>query len=191
MRSGLSLVPGTTVIHTLKLGLTASKVGSLLWTSRNKTVRLHSWKGLTHLHHDDVCAKFKIKSNKDWYHQSQHAIVREYLGRGCTEKRIVCPAGSLVLWDSRTLHYGGSPLPTRTQDHFRLAVYVCYLPRSLANSKCITKRRKYFENLKGTYHHPLTVTPVPRIRTELLPRPPMAEIPAPVLTPLGLRLVGY
>jgi len=47
---------------------------------------------------------------------------------GCVERRVECPAGSLVLWDSRCFH---TPLNSRRKrPHTRLVVYVRYFPSS-------------------------------------------------------------
>lgn len=79
------------------------------------------------LHYDDMCVKYDIKKNGDWY-KLKTKTGGDYVALGCVERRIVCPAGSLVLWDSRSLHYGGNAMAGRSAPNHRLVGYVDYLP---------------------------------------------------------------
>jgi len=70
---------------------------------------------------------------------------------------LTVPAGSLVLWDSRTFHqnqYG------KANSEERMVQYVCYLPRD--NPKYTEnvkkKREKYFNERRTTSHWPYPVT---------------------------------
>lgn len=59
-----------------------------------------------------------------------HPFYREqydwFIDRGCTARRVACPAGSLVIWDSRCYH---TPLNSlRTRPFTRMVVYVRYFP---------------------------------------------------------------
>ena len=73
------------------------------------------------------------------------------------KKRILeVPAGSLVLWDSRTFHqnqYGES------ESEERMVQYVCYLPKKHPlNSKAMQKKRlKYFQEQRTTSHWPYPI----------------------------------
>jgi ectoine hydroxylase-related dioxygenase (phytanoyl-CoA dioxygenase family) len=67
--------------------------------------------------------------------------------KGCSVKRIKCPKGSLVLWDSRTIHCGSECLKSRATFNFRNVVYVCYEPRTRCTEKNLIKKRKAFEEL--------------------------------------------
>lgn len=63
--------------------------------------------------------------------------VDEFKKTGCVEHRISCPKGSLVLWDSRLLHYGAHPIKGRSTHNFRCVAYICYSPRSLATKEAL------------------------------------------------------
>ena len=69
-------------------------------------------------------------------------------------KRILhVPAGSLVLWDSRTFHQNQYGAPNSEE---RIVQYVCYLPKTHPkNTQSIQKKRiKYFEERRTTSHWP-------------------------------------
>ena len=61
--------------------------------------------------------------------------------KSCLHNRIKCPKGSLVLWDSRTIHCGSEALKTRTTPNFRNVVYVCYEPRARCSQKNLIKKQ--------------------------------------------------
>jgi len=103
-------------------------------------------------------------------------------------------AGSLILWDSRTLHQGIEPRKDREgKDTIRCVVYVCYLPRSHSDSSELQKKIDIFKEGRMTSHWP---TPVhmfdkhPKLfGNQKLPT--VTYPPKPVLTDLGRRLAGY
>ena len=110
---------------------------------------------------------------------------------GCTQRNIVCPAGSMVLWDSRTVHCGREALRGREKPNERYVVYVCMTPRSRASAKALQKRRTAFEERRMTGHCPHAPLLFPRLpRTFGQALPEMTRVPTPLLTALGRRLVG-
>jgi len=130
------------------------------------------------------------KSESDWMLFSPDNL-EFYLSRGCQEKRIKCPAGSLVIWDSRVVHYGMPPTTRGENEHFRLVSYITYMPRYQATTEQINNKIKAFENMNTTSHHPIRFSVFPKkpryktLKYEITPAAP------PVLTELGRRLVGY
>jgi ectoine hydroxylase-related dioxygenase (phytanoyl-CoA dioxygenase family) len=46
-----------------------------------------------------------LKAKNDWYKLNKEEE-KFFLEKGCKIKKIMCPKGSLVLWDSRTIHCG-------------------------------------------------------------------------------------
>ena len=71
-------------------------------------------------------------------------------------KSLKVSAGSLVLWDSRTLHqnqYG------KAGSEERIVQYVCYLPKNHPKNTLgmRKKRRKYFEERRTTSHWPCPI----------------------------------
>jgi len=106
-------------------------------------------------------------------------------------KKIKCPKGSLVLWDSRTIHCGIEPLKNRKNPNFRAIIYLCYLPRSLATSKQLEKKIKAFETLRTTSHWPCNIklnNINPRTYGKDIPN--IAIIPYPQLSEIGYKLAG-
>lgn len=144
----------------------------------------------SHRHFDDMCVKYNIQKNGDWYKLESANVGNDYAALGCTERRIVCPAGSLVLWDSRTLHYGGNAVRGRAEPNHRLVGYVCYLPASKLTAANRKKKRLYFDTQRTIGHDPCNIRVFsvnPRTYgKEVLP---MTPLPVPVLTELGQRLV--
>ena len=135
--------------------------------------------------------RFDIKSKDDWYKLNQEEI-EFYKENGCRQLDITCPAGSLVLWDSRTIHSGKEAVKTRGETNMRIVSYLCYTPRSLANKNTIKKRIKAFEELRTTSHWPHKAklfSKFPRIFGGELPK--VKEIKEPLLDVTGYKLVGY
>jgi ectoine hydroxylase-related dioxygenase (phytanoyl-CoA dioxygenase family) len=146
----------------------------------------------SHKYHKDLYKKFNIDEKADWYILNDPEHVVHFIKAGCEEKRIKCPRGSLVLWDSRTFHTGSEPIKGRAKPNFRCCVYVCYKEKNLATKAALTKRKKAFEEMRLTTHNPVKALLFPKSpRTYGAPMPDITELPAPKLTPLGRQLVGY
>ena len=143
----------------------------------------------SHLFHKDIATEYQITDTADWFKLDEH--IETYRKKGCQEVRITCPRGSMVLWDSRTVHCGVEPLPRETPN-FRCVVYTCYMPRSMATPKQIEKRIAAFESRRMTTHWPCKVKlfgKEPRTYGgELYETTPL---PSPELSSVGRRLVGY
>lgn len=148
----------------------------------------------SHRYHRRFGVERNIKDKSDWYKLSPEEI-NTFTGEyGCALKKIACPAGSVVLWDSRTIHCGAQPEKSRLQENFRFCIYVCMLPRELANAKQLAKRIKIFEELRLSRHHPVKITmfpKTPRVWDKDQVREKMTPPPVPQLTSVGRRLVGY
>ena len=105
-------------------------------------------------YHEEFGKTFGITSSDDWFQLKDPSHMQWYLDKGCTPKRVTCPKGSLILWDSRLIHCGVGPLKTRETPNTRAVVYVCYKPRSTCPDRVLTKRLKAFEELRMTTHDP-------------------------------------
>lgn len=129
----------------------------------------------------------------DWYKLSDvetSVYVNEF---GCKPARIRCPKGSMVFWDSRTIHCGIEAMKTREKPNFRCVVYLCYMPRNGCSESNLRKKIKALTELRTTNHWPC--------KPKLFPKTPRAyggkkfrEItPAdpPKLTELGKKLAGH
>lgn len=127
---------------------------------------------------------FKLSSvQQQWY--VEHA--------GSEVQCIKCPRGSMVLWDSRTIHSGREAVKDRLVPNTRMVVYVCMTPRHLVkNERVLAKRINAFEALRMTTHWPHQVKLFgkhPQLYGK--PVPSVPPVQPPRLTAIGRRLVGY
>lgn len=121
----LSVLEGSNILHT--------KIGPLLY--------------------DVASPKIKDKLYKDdWYKFSTDELNTYY--RECPRVDVQCKAGSMVFWDSRTVHCGRGPIRKRKEKKFRNVIYLCYMPSFMVSDKIQAKRRKAYENLRTTSHWP-------------------------------------
>ena len=68
---------------------------------------------------------------------------------------MTAPKGSLVLWDSRTVHFNCYPKKNRSnEERFRYTLYVCMTPREMAREKDLRDKVELFENLSASNHVP-------------------------------------
>jgi hypothetical protein len=146
----------------------------------------------SHKLHGAFQEKFKITDSSDWCllneEQKQFYVDRLDVNSDICVK---APAGSLVLWDSRTIHQGMEPQKGRKEHNIRCVPYVCMTPASLASQSQLKKRVKYFEERRTCNHWPHKIkvfgkTPrtygqsVPRVDNDILEE-----------TELMKKLVGY
>lgn len=100
----------------------------------------------SHNHFGALAERFGMTDTKaDWFKTTpeQQSWLKE---QGCDELCVTCPAGSMVFWDSRTVHSGTEPVPAascppRPDDAPRTArnvVYVCMQPRD-TNAKRLAR----------------------------------------------------
>jgi len=144
----------------------------------------------SHLYHKDIADQFSIREKEDWYKLNDEQIAA-YKAKGCEEIRITCPRGSMVIWDSRTVHCGVEPLRHRERYNFRCVAYLCYMPRSV-NDKLLEKRKMIFQEKRMTSHwpnKPRMFSKEPRTYGGTLRK--ITPLPEPTLTDLGKRLVGF
>lgn len=147
----------------------------------------------SHKHHKEFSERFNITNKDDWYklenQEQQDFYVKE---KGCKQYHIKCPAGSLVLWDSRTIHSGTEPVKGREKPNFRCVSYLCYMPRNRAKPLDIKKKIKAFEELRTTSHwaHRCKLFPkTPRTYGKELP--PITPIHPPIINEMGKKFIGY
>ncbi|KAJ3344306.1 hypothetical protein HDU93_000096 [Gonapodya sp. JEL0774] len=76
--------------------------------------------------------------------------------RGCERVKVCGPAGTLFLWDSRTVHCNSAPDPNRrlARPIPRAVAYVCMSPASLATPEQLQKKISAFNNMWGHGHDP-------------------------------------
>jgi ectoine hydroxylase-related dioxygenase (phytanoyl-CoA dioxygenase family) len=146
----------------------------------------------SHKYHKDFATHFNMKSKDNWYKLNDDKEVDFYKNMGCEEKYITCPRGSMVFWDSRTIHCGVEPRRTRVKQNFRCVVYLCYIPRMMSNEKELKKKVKAFEEMRMTSHWPNKIKLFPKMpRTYGAEVKEISELPSPIINELGRRLAGY
>ena len=145
----------------------------------------------SHKLHGDFAKRFELTELKsDWYKldgPEEHTFFSE-----CEQVCITCPAGSMVFWDSRTIHAGMEALVGRPQPNIRMAIYLCYVPRTRATPKQIEKKRQALKNLRTTSHWPEKAKLFSKVpQTYGRPLPVVKPIDPPKLTDLGRKLAGF
>ena len=112
-------------------------------------------------------------------------------------KHIQAPRGSLILWDSRTLHWNqhaNADRPHRDHPKVRMVGYLCYVPKTRLTDEARVQRKKAFEAGVATGHNPARVElkyskdHVHPEFTQYLEDPSYVQ-PKIILTPLGKSLL--
>lgn len=145
----------------------------------------------SHKYHQDAANKFKLEEKSDWYKLNKEQE-EYYQSKGCEYKKISCPKGSIVFWDSRTIHCGVEPFKQREQPNLRAVIYLCYMPRYLISNANLKKKKEAFNNLRTTNHWPAKpklfgVNP----RTYGNEMEEINPIKKPKVNELGLKLAGF
>jgi ectoine hydroxylase-related dioxygenase (phytanoyl-CoA dioxygenase family) len=109
-----------------------------------------------------------------------------FYARGCKVTKVLAEPGDLILWDSRTIHWGGEP--TEKSNIVRTVIYAAYAPARMASSEALAEKRKIFDLFGSTTHWPHDNiklrelqatwpdgTPDPRHREEPLEKPELSE----------------
>ena len=123
----------------------------LVTLTSNKERTLVVYEG-SHILHQPYFEERGQNHKNNW-----NLIETEYLEEIQDKKRVLnIPAGSLVLWDSRTFHQNQYGKPGSEE---RLVQYVCYFPKNHPkNTTAMTrKRRGYFDTRRTTSHWPAPI----------------------------------
>lgn len=144
----------------------------------------------SHMYHEEFVKQFGITCTKDWY--KLNPTEEDFYSQKCVSRKIKCPKGSLVLWDSRTIHCGSQASKERQNRNFRNVIYVCYQPRHHMTQKQLEKKKKAFNELRMTTHWPCKVTLFPKNpRTYGKQLPYISDITYPSLSEFGYKLAGF
>ncbi|KAH8898803.1 phytanoyl-CoA dioxygenase [Thozetella sp. PMI_491] len=108
----------------------------------------------SHLLNDEF---FDTKTDsKDWKPLDRFmfddAQLRWFEERGCRPLKVCADVGDLILWDSRTIHYGAEPTERSTQ--IRTVIYAAYTPARLASPEQMALKKQVFESFGGTTNWP-------------------------------------
>ena len=142
-------------------------------------------------YHTEFKTTNNITDKTDWYKLTK-AEEKFYIDKGCNIKNIKCPKGSLVFWDSRTIHCGIEADARREKPNLRAVIYLCYMPRSLCNEANLKKKQKAFNENRTTNHYPCKISLFPKEpRTYGGVLPEITPIGNPILDDLGRKLAGF
>ena len=142
-------------------------------------------------YHEEFGKTCRVTDKKNWY-KLKREEEQFFIDKECVYKKIKCPKGSVVFWDSRTIHCGTEAMRERIKPNFRAVIYLCYMPRSLSTPKMLEKKQKAFNELRTTSHwanKPTLFAKHPRTYGgELLEH---TVISPPNVTDLGRKLAGF
>jgi len=151
----------------------------------------------SHRFHKAFAEAFPPKTDSDWCPLRTQEEEDFFSEKGCEIKAIQCPKGSLVLWDSRTIHCGIKPRRDRPTANTRAVQYLCYMPRRLCFSNDVLEYKQWaFENRRTTNHYPCNPTAFPKQPRELYNQTDEEEEEEGkkedfVLNEIGYCLAGY
>ena len=86
---------------------------------------------------------------KDWRRFSENEMTW-WKQKGLRPTKVQANPGDLILWDSRTVHWGGEP--TEKSDVIRTVVYASYSPAKLATREALEEKKRVFELHGATTH---------------------------------------
>lgn len=96
--------------------------------------------------------------------QRRQAFIQDFFGKSADAsgmpycmKHITAPRGSLILWDSRTIHWNQHALKDRVQNkapRVRMVGYLCYVPKARLTNEVRALRKLAFETGASTTHNP-------------------------------------
>ncbi|KAK6907864.1 hypothetical protein I203_101865 [Kwoniella mangroviensis CBS 8507] len=96
-----------------------------------------------------------LKPSDGWDWRDSYSYPEETLewfySKGCKWVKIEAGPGDLILWDSRTVHYGAHA----EGDRPRVATYVCYKPAEGISPERMGLRKTALEDYSGTSHDPI------------------------------------
>lgn len=131
-------------------------------------------------YHEEFCKTFMIGYHPNAVFLQNDDHLKFFEDRNCLKKSIRCPAGSIVLWDMRTMQFDRNPSNYRKHENLRSVSYICMLPRSLSTPAQRQLKIKAFKRM--------TITNYMSIYSE---RSVGKKVPRPKLTFLGKRLAGF
>jgi len=119
-------------------------------------------------------------------------------GNSYVKKHITAPRGSLILWDSRTIHWNQHASKNRPHSNspkVRMVGYLCYVPKARLSDEGKILRMNAFEKGVSTGHNPTypelkyTKDHIYQDFKHYLEDPNYSQ-PKIILTPLGESLLG-
>mmetsp|Transcript_13445 Transcript_13445/g.32417 ORF Transcript_13445/g.32417 Transcript_13445/m.32417 type:complete len:354 (+) Transcript_13445:29-1090(+) len=150
----------------------------------------------SHKLHAEFAKQFGLNNDKN-YRSDWLKLTPEqdqwYEDKGCKKIAVECPKGSMVLWDSRTVHAGRSPVKGRATPRNRFVAYVCMMPAN--RLKPIERNKKQRACLEGRLTNHWAASRVklfPKYpRTYGTPLPVIPDFEPPHFTNEQARLAGW
>jgi len=144
--------------------------------------------------------------SKEEKRKMRNAFLKEFFDEGTDafgnpycRQQITAPRGSLILWDSRTIHWNQHPSKNRPfsdQPKVRMVGYLCYVPKARLTEEGKMLRKQAFEKGVSTGHNPAhselkyTKDHINHDFDQYLEDPGYTQ-PKIELTPLGESLLGF
>ncbi|KAH7346888.1 phytanoyl-CoA dioxygenase [Rhexocercosporidium sp. MPI-PUGE-AT-0058] len=75
-----------------------------------------------------------------------------FTAKGLKPLKVCAEPGDLILWDSRTIHYGAEP--TEASNTIRTIIYAAYTPAKWATKEALEVKADIFKHFLGTTHWP-------------------------------------
>lgn len=144
----------------------------------------------SHLIIPEFIETFGIRTDSDWVKFNNEEI--NFFANKCKEEQIKCSAGSLVLWDSRTVHTPMKPIRGREISNTRCISYLSYSKKDRISEEKLMEKIEAFENMQTSNHYahnPSYFNNVPHNHDKL--ENYITPINFPVLSSIGYSLVGY
>lgn len=116
----------------------------------------------SHLRFDEFALHLGNLHSKDrkTYLKKLFSELIDTFGNRYEMKHITAPKGSLILWDSRTVHWNQRPSKERHPSNLpkvRMVGYLCYVPKARLTDEGKRLRRQAFELGVSTGHNPAAV----------------------------------
>lgn len=150
----------------------------------------------SHLLHADFAKRFELnndmKYKNDWF-KLEKIHVDWYIEQGCVQRFIECPRGSMVLWESRTVHAGRAPIKGRLKPKNRIVAYISMMPNYMLSEKHAAKKREAVIRGRMTTHWAASrvklFNRLPRTYGKSLPDYDLID--PPFIPPRAAKLVGW
>jgi hypothetical protein len=144
----------------------------------------------SHLKFAEIAPQLEAREKPERY-----AFINEYF-KDFEKKQITAPRGSLILWDSRTVHWNQHATVGRANPKVRMIGYLCYVPKSRLTEDAKARRDHAIKANASTGHNPADPAYIPSKDGQCFPGfehylEDAAYNPPPVqLTELGQSLLG-
>lgn len=117
----------------------------------------------SHMYFDEFAARYPMPDSKGWPTLTVEQLHFFTVEKGLPIRYIACPAGSMCLWDSRTIHSVVKPMEWRLRCNIFMAANICMT----SDTRALHRLAKYAKKMKTTTSStisPRAIPDVPRYR---------------------------